>query len=520
MDQLSNRPATTEPLDAAGPQRRDRADIVDIVRLALPKVLWLTLAAGVVFAGLIGVARLYLPTEQTFSHAIELSFLNSERREYPNGTPFALSDVVAPAVLKSAYTANNLEDHGISLGDFASSVSIKQYAPTLDEVVDRFRAQLSDRKLTLAERTKIEEDMRREIDNLSRQGAIITMIVKSRVPISRPLGEKVLADIAQFWAVDSVERRGVLKLPESLDQASLIDSKVAATLDYGLLVELIEKSSGLLKKRIERIKGFPGAVTLTDGETGVNILSLERQVSVLDEFLIQQIGAQIAEFGISRDKQFSPLALTARIGQLERDRARLDNERAAVQRMRENFRSQAVNQAATGSRTEMPGGGTVIPQLSADFIDRLLSLRDNKSDAEYAQKLASEELELERKLVATMHLIGTLKRNRDAIGKQTGEAEIIERTLQGRLSQAIDQINAHWSTAGRIYQQVNESKFALVGSLYRDVALPHAQRVRHPVERTMTLAVLVAALSALAALLLAAFVARSLLVERTRKPSA
>lgn len=470
-------------------------EVVDAVRGSLPLTFVVTLAAAVVLGGLIGAARLLLPAEQTFMHAIELNFLSSEKNVYPNETPFSLSDVIAPNILSDVYTANALDKHGIKLNEFRSSISIQPYAPTLADAARRYRDRLADRKLTFAEKAAIEEDMRREMNNLGRQNALLTMINDVYAPIPPPLGRKILRDIAQAWAEDSIERRGVLKLPESMDRSDLVENAFVSGLDYSLAVELVQKAIDRLRDRIERIKGFPGAVGLVDPESGMNVLTLERRLGTLDEFVIQQVGAQIDQFGITRDKQYNSIAIAARIGQLQQEMERAESERKAVQTLRESYRTSVPGEVATlpngTTRPDRPEGlgGTVIPQLSGDFIDKILSLRDNRSDAEFLQKLAGEELELERKSIGIAHTIARLQKTQKAMDEGGQEGALVENVLKTRIDDAIAKINGFWQVSGRIYDQVNKARFSLAGSLYRDLALPESSRMRHPVERALTLAV-------------------------------
>lgn len=515
---LQNRTSAGDTVESASADDWPSTKLLNAIRDSLPATVFVSLAAAILLGGLLGAARLIIPSEQTFSHAIELNFLSSNNNVYPNETPFSLSDIIAPNILRAAYDANQLDTQGISISDFASAISIQVYAPTMRETVNRYRDILGDRKLTVAEKSKIEEDMRREIANLSRQYALLTFISQRRLPLSPQLGEKILRDVVKEWSIDSIDRRGVLSLPESKDQANLIDVEFTARLDYSLLAELLQKAVVQLNNRIDKIKSFPGAVTLVDPKTQMNVLSLGRRIAVLDEFLVEQIGAQIDEFGVSRDKTYSSIGLAARISQLEQTKAKIDKERQAVQRMRESYRAslqseQGAKPAGAGPDRPEGLGGTVIPQLSGDFIDRILSLRDNRSDAEFLQKLANDELVLERMSIATGFSIGRLQKTKAAIQAGSQEAGLVEMQLSKQIVDAIAEINEYWQVAGRLYEQVNKAKFSLGASLYRDMALPASERARHPIERLLTPVAYLAVVMLVAAAMLCVGVIMRLLRE-------
>lgn len=510
--------------DAAGADAQETVGldaVWEAIRNSLMRAIVVSVFAAIALGGLIAVYRLVEPATQTFNHAIELVFLNAADSKYPNDTPFSLSDIVAPNILSKVYDYNGLSDRNIKLNEFMSSISIAPYSPTLAETIDRYRDRLSDRKLTFAEKTAIEDEMRREIAQLSRHNALLTFISQKPIPLSRAQGSKILSDIVSEWARDAIERRGVLTTPESHDKSALIDATLVGSLDYNLAVELVQNAVKRLLRRIEEIKAYPGATTLIDKASGLNVLSLERELSAVDDFVVAQIGAQIDQFGVSRDKEFSSVVLEARIGQLERAKAKSEQERLAVLQLRESYKNGSSAEAGaaraggvtTGQgRPETIPSGTVIPQLSGDFIDRLLTLRDNRTDAEFLQKLANEELELRRKTITIGDEIVRLKGAKQAMAQNSPEAVMVEQRLKRDLDAAVARLNSFWEIAGGLFEEINKAKFSVSSSLYRDLALPSSVRVRHPVERTLTIGVIVAVMFLVAAIT----VAISILVELSK----
>ncbi|MCB1521842.1 MAG: hypothetical protein KDJ37_14890 [Hyphomicrobiaceae bacterium] len=502
--------------------------LIDAVGRNLATVVIVTLATAILLGGLLGVVRLLEPSDQIFKHTIELTFRNSDVSKYPNEAPFSSADIIEPSILSTVYNENGVEALGLTFSDFTSGVSIQQYAPTVEEVAERYRVRLSDRNLTFTEKAAIELEMREEMAKLSRQNVMLTLIVERRIPMPRAVGQKILADIVREWSKDSIERRGVLKAPESLDSAELIDSSVVDTLDYTLAVDLIQDAVGRLRKRIETLMSFPTSLTLVDEKTGLNVLSLARRLDVTEKFLVQQIGVQIEQFGLSRDKDYGVLLLEARIGRIEQLTAKFDLERAAVNSLREGYRSFATGRDglvavpgrdAGGGQTSSPGmasapASTVIPQLSSDFLDKLLALRDEKSDTEFLQNLAGKELKLKTQAIELEAERQRLQKTLAAMGQQSDRYAPVTKKLVGDLAKSIEILNEQWQTSGRIFDQLNRFRYTAASSLYRDLALPREERVRHPLERALTLGVFLAALFIVAALTLLVSVFKELYVRR------
>jgi hypothetical protein len=115
------------------------------------------LALFVVGGGLLATAYIYLPKKIDSSLEFELTFPDAALRLYPNKMPFSTQDMLGTAFLRQIYK-NNHVNMFIGFDEFKSSLSICPGGIELNLLQNEFRNRLDDRKLTFAERERIEAD--------------------------------------------------------------------------------------------------------------------------------------------------------------------------------------------------------------------------------------------------------------------------------------------------------------------------------------------------------------------------
>ena len=120
----------TEQLQAES-NASDEIDLRELLRSVLatrvPVVISL-LVVSIVF----WVAQIALnfvnPEVYRYESRIDFIFDGVQEGQYPNGSPFALPDLLAPVVLNAVYDANELADYS-SRNQFISSFVVEPYTP-------------------------------------------------------------------------------------------------------------------------------------------------------------------------------------------------------------------------------------------------------------------------------------------------------------------------------------------------------------------------------------------------------
>src|SRR5262249_57093305 len=109
---------------------------------------------------------------------------------YPNEARFTINEILDPAILDQVYNELDLNRFGVRHEAFYSAFSIRPFSPTEGEVVDLFRQQLADRRLTFAERERLEQQLRNRLQGASRGAAELSLKLP-RLVISPQVGRAV-----------------------------------------------------------------------------------------------------------------------------------------------------------------------------------------------------------------------------------------------------------------------------------------------------------------------------------------
>src|SRR5674476_571254 len=79
--------------------------------------------------------------------------------QYPNLTPFSVSEIVASPVLTEVYRINDLQRFG-KYEDFKDSMFVQQSNPDLDLLAFEYQALLADTKLSPVDRARIQDEFK------------------------------------------------------------------------------------------------------------------------------------------------------------------------------------------------------------------------------------------------------------------------------------------------------------------------------------------------------------------------
>ena len=451
-------------------------------------------------AGLLTFMRIALPSTQTFRHGLHFVFPNVSKGQYPNGSRFTIFDLISPIVLNKVFTDNKLEQYGIKQNEFASALNVSSYSNIEDQVIARYRVRLSNRKLLFVERKDIEADMARELKQISR-GAILTLTLQKRIGISKNLGQKLLYDIAQSWADTSINEKGVLDLPESLDQKALVDLVQIKILDLPLAAEYLASMSFKLRQQLIELKSITAATTVVDKSTGHNISSLIRALQTLNNYDL----AHILTTAFNRSLSTSPSQTVTIFKNRLRDR---EVERADAARQIEILKDAiaAIDETPKSNQRELAGtpiagASSNIGKVSGtttmygeEFFDRLVKFVEQGLDKQGRIARRLEKTGLRKKLLSQNQKLAQIDsrmsndrlllaqfeaaiRNTGSPAQGNGSSlkTIDEASVRKDITNVAENLNGYWDVARRLYAAVSPRNFSYLGHLFSPIALPSAE---------------------------------------------
>jgi hypothetical protein len=485
---------------------------------------------AIVLAGLMVAAfmilRFTLPsTTTTFISRFQFTFPGVEAGHYPNGARFTINEILDPAILDQVYNDLELNRFGVSHQAFYSAFSIRPFSPTEGEVVDLFRQQLADRRLTFVERERLEQQLRDRLEVASRGAAELSLTLPGPLVLPPEVGRAIVQRVPRVWAQIAIEKRGVLRIPGFTGVGKLIPEETNDREPFPLAVLALIEASHRLDERLFEIGKTPGMATVRDSNSGKSVRDLEWDVRELQLFHINPLRAALMTYSFPKYNRELRDIVQQRISFLEILEANATRQAQAIGEALTRFvdANAGLNRGAPERRSTEQGsaGGTTIPQLSEGFIDRIIALTRTSLYAYQNQTVIAERTDSQFQLNQRASeyrgeqnrwkgLLAALPPE-GAAPKELDEAALARLAQQLRF--AIDETNAKWGTLARLEAEFAPNRLSRTAEIYTPLSVGRDVISFDPV---YTRSALAAAMSMLVILCLGLWGALAVLFMRRR----
>ena len=445
----------------------------------------LSLFALVLLAGgLVAAAYVFLPKKVRAGLEFTLTFPDAALGIYPNKLPFRPEDLLETSLLRRIYEENGLAAF-LKFEEFKSGLSLERSGNDLELLQKEFRARLDDRKLTLADREKIEAQYGTQLKTLPPTTYRLNFVQTARSARLIPPAKqtKVLEEILRRWSDDAVLQKKVLAFAARLPGEMLLPENRRDPLVA--LMELMERTR-VLAEGLGELSRLPGGYQASLGD-GARLVDLGLRLDALQEVRIPQIRSAL--FGnIADPAQAAAIERVFRLQvRMREDRLRLAQEKlkSAVSTYRDYLASRPSAPASTGrAAAEASGkasaGGTQL-QISDTFLAKLMELGRGNEDAQYratlVEKIRDGRLEVaeeESALRETREIVEGLAR--DGVTTEKAAAPAKARPVAAEpagtdfaavLLQGCRELNALIGDAEKLRALVTENYMSPQTSLYR-----------------------------------------------------
>ncbi|WP_028672683.1 hypothetical protein [Saccharospirillum impatiens] len=456
------------------PVRRDTSDDeIDIG--ALMARVWATkgramiamLVVALAFSAFLALSYLASDKTVTYSQAYDLTFDGIANGEFPDGSPFLISDVISSTVLSRVYRENQLDTTDLTLDQLRRGLNIEPYAPDYFLIVERYRSQMSGGNRSAAELTELQQQMQSDLRTASASGILITLQLPNGA-LSTDQAREILRDIPNAWAERAISEKGVLELNLPIYSERIFDEARFESLDYLVGIELLLDNIELIQENITALKVEPNSTNVTDPETGYNLEDLEKAIADVAEYDLRQLVDPVKELGLARDPDFVRLFYNSRMQELQLQQ-RLWQQRAEVTRtVLSTYRSEGAS-SATGAAGSNPQA-SLAPQLGDAFLDRLLEVSRQGDDLAYRQQLTRQVLEYENEALDVQNEMAQIELTLESLNRAEQSNEDIQRyvdEVQERLPMVLETLRDYTRVIGRIHQQLGRQAVGTVSELVR-----------------------------------------------------
>lgn len=359
-----------------------------------------TLVTGLAVAlGVFGVLAcgLYclLPVHTDAWTELRFVFNGVDQDQYPNGLPFAAEEVLAIPVLDEVYRRNGLAAY-LKFDQFAKALSISQANRQLDALERRYQGLLADKKLTAAERSRIEDDWYKQSQQLRSAQYTLHYSTVSRRLLPEAVVCKVLADIPMVWADLAIRQKGVLAYGIACI-SPLEEKSLAAKFPLYALQE-VYTTAGALQSELDDIRQLPGASLLRPPAVPATVEDLRVGVNSLIRFSLPTIYRDVLLDSLHHDPAGTQRQLDAITGSLT---IKSNTATQMAANYLTAYQQYMQKGAPAGNRVEavLPPGGSsgsagggpgFVVQIDSGFLDRISDMATKSLDFSYRQKLIQD----------------------------------------------------------------------------------------------------------------------------------
>ena len=401
---------------------------------------------------------------------VKLNFKGAELGEYPNGSKYAPTDVIASKVLSRVYRANSLDDYGIELEEFVSAVNAYPWIPNQAAMDAKYADLFSEKKLSALDRQKLDEQYQQETRNSNGRFLMLQWSGDSAAKVSKAVAQKVLADIPKQWASVSIQEYGVLDLevvvPSKLDQY-LLD-----TVEYIVVGDYLRDFARQLKVAALALQQDAVVAVLKDEQTQSTVGDVGKLILNLENFHLSTLQRMFLIAPPRSNAETASLYLSSRQRELEEKIAEAERKSEVINRIYREYTDSAETKSAS-TQNAADKNGNLSPQIGDDFLTKLMRIGDELSDAKYKQDLLKERKELSFEAAE----LTTEKQRIEAIVSTMSQSRSVQaignrEPLDKSVSYVVSELSNYAQTLDRINLMARAAKLGKVGSLYEVIRAP------------------------------------------------
>lgn len=448
--------------------RKFLSDVWAARKAALCAVITVT----VVYLGFFAFKLFSNPPIFTYSLVIDFVFEEAKKDQYPNKSPFSISDLIAPNFLAEIYTLNGLSRREMPRRKFMHNFRIVPYTPAYKLVAKKYDELLSTRNLRILEFEELlmlEDDMKKEINRLQTRAALLSFRAEWGA-ISQDAVKNILLSVPQYWANKMVNEYGVLELDVQMYSPVLFDTHQYEDFDYLVALDKIQTNIMLVSYSIAELLTFPNSQRVTDEKTGYTLLDLQKLVQDIVTYDLNRLSSFIQELGISSHKEAVILYYEHQINKLDRDKEYQIEQADLINQALRDYSLQLGN----ADETRVVRENTVdMVQASGDFLDRITELVKQSEDLEYRQNLYNRYIQYKQESARIDYEIAQKQALLKALGDEQTKRNTLfghryeESLMQERFPVILSKMSEYMDILNRLHSKLSKENFGHDTKLYR-----------------------------------------------------
>ena len=454
-------------------QERENVNLHEFFRdawAARKAVLYAVTIVTVIYMGFFASKLFFYPPTFTHSLIIDFKFNGAEKGQYPNQSPFSISDLIAPKLLAEVYALSGLSKREMSKPKFMHNFRIVPHLPNYEIIQKKYEDLILYRGQSVQIETlrKLQEDMKKELSQLQTRAAVLSFRSKWRA-INQETVESLLLGVPKHWADKMINEYGVLELDAKMYSKDLFDEYQYEDLDYLVAIDKVQANINLVAASITELLEFPNSQRVTDKKTGYNLLDLQKLVQDILLYDLNRLSSFIQELGISSDAATVKLYYEHQINKLEISKAyQLEQAELINQTLRDY-----IQKLGSADDTRVVRENTVdMVQASGDFLDRITELVKQSEDLDYRQNLHDHYIQYKQEAAKIDYEIAQKRALLNALNKKSEIYKTFgdnyEKTMMhDHFPQVLSKMREYMDVLNRIHDALSKENFGQDTKLYR-----------------------------------------------------
>jgi hypothetical protein len=452
----------------ATPEHDTADDHIKLTSLIAPMLLhWRTIWQGALAAGAVTMlgAGLYFwwqPSRLTATIGFAPVFGEASKGTYPNGLPFASTDVIDPAILDQVYDKGHLQDL-CPREDFEAGFVVEESSPALEFLDLEYMTKLADARLTTIDRTRLQTEYQDRRLAIPIRYSLTFVRAPSCSRLSGSALAQALESILPTWAHDADVRRGVLKVRADVVRPDVFNFGTKGDQSLIMRADLVRNAFSRVLRDIADVEAIPGAALIRLDGDRPTFISVRSRLSDLQKMTLDPLIAGAGSAMGSDSARYVEIALD-----IAQATAKTAKDRGKVYLDALQVYSGSAVSPTSGVAAARPGTGTDVqsltPQIDQTFINRIIEM--SATNQAYRQQLTTSMITADLNAVlegeTVEHYTQLLSALRRGETVHLSQAEIAQ-----RLDDVVDEAKALTLRFNALYDEFSRVAFRADPSLYR-----------------------------------------------------
>lgn len=339
-------------------------------------------AAGLAFV-VAGILYAWQPRSRIASLDFRPTFAGASEGQYPNGLPFAASDITAASVLDSVYDANGI-DQNCPRDVFKRGFFVEQQSAEYSFLEAEFQGRLADLRLTSVDRERLQAEYEAKRASIPLQFRLVFVAHDGCRAIPKTITAKALGEVLSVWAEQSESRRGVLKLQVAVLGPGVLDIGSANGGSSLVRADVIRSALRRIIANVREVEGLPGAGLVRVGDQRITLAEIRAKLEGLIQGRLEPLVVTAGRGLGAESRTWVREALATAVQEQSASENRVQAFREALR----VYSGTPVAGPSPSPRSQEVAQGDVRTQIDGSFIDRMLEMAE--PNVVFRQELTSK----------------------------------------------------------------------------------------------------------------------------------